>query len=295
MFAKKIIQSFYSNITKTSSSRRLCSQLATQTLPYKGQLIKISEIPNNQKTDKHLFGKQLQTTIENLQQNQMNSVWLDIPIENADFIKYVHEQFGFDFHHVNGNNSVMKKWINPNSPDTIPVPLTTHQIACAGLVTNKNKEMLVIKEGKRHNNIPIQWKLPGGLLDVGENIEDGVEREVFEETGVQGEFQSVLGFWNKHDLSPWGQSDIYVVSHLTTEETDIPNIDCNELSKARWMSIKQFIENENHPLVNPILQKYFNWDTVYLNKNKNKNKNKLGLKRIDVNWQDHRGLCPTYI
>lgn len=33
-----------------------------------------------------------------------------------------------------------------------------------------------------------EWGYPGGLLDEGETIKNGAEREVYEETGVKGEF-----------------------------------------------------------------------------------------------------------
>ena len=38
------------------------------------------------------------------------------------------------------------------------------------------------------------WKLPGGLVETGETIEDACVREVWEETGVKCKFQSVVAF-----------------------------------------------------------------------------------------------------
>jgi ADP-ribose pyrophosphatase YjhB (NUDIX family) len=36
--------------------------------------------------------------------------------------------------------------------------------------------------------------MPGGLLETGEGIQDAVNREVWEETGVKTKFTSILGF-----------------------------------------------------------------------------------------------------
>jgi len=38
------------------------------------------------------------------------------------------------------------------------------------------------------------WKLPGGLVENGESIEQAAIREVWEETGVKTKFVSILGF-----------------------------------------------------------------------------------------------------
>lgn len=32
------------------------------------------------------------------------------------------------------------------------------------------------------------WKFPGGYVDKGETVKMGIEREVVEETGVEGQF-----------------------------------------------------------------------------------------------------------
>ncbi|WP_408622505.1 NUDIX domain-containing protein [Celerinatantimonas yamalensis] len=38
------------------------------------------------------------------------------------------------------------------------------------------------------------YRLPGGHIELGEKIETAIIREALEKTGVQAEFQSILGF-----------------------------------------------------------------------------------------------------
>jgi len=38
------------------------------------------------------------------------------------------------------------------------------------------------------------WKLPGGLVETGESIQEAAIREVWEETGIKTKFVSILGF-----------------------------------------------------------------------------------------------------
>ena len=59
--------------------------------------------------------------------------------------------------------------------------LPTHIIAAAGVVLNENGELLLVNT-PRHG-----WVFPGDIVEVGENLIDGVRREIFEETGVEAE------------------------------------------------------------------------------------------------------------
>ena len=57
--------------------------------------------------------------------------------------------------------------------------MPTHIIAAAGVVRNERDEILLVNT-PRHG-----WVFPGGIVEVGENVIDGVKREVMEETGVE--------------------------------------------------------------------------------------------------------------
>ncbi len=63
-------------------------------------------------------------------------------------------------------------------------------IVGVGAVIVHNGEVLII----RRANPPLQgeWSIPGGALDLGEKLRDGVAREVREETGLDVEVGPVL-------------------------------------------------------------------------------------------------------
>lgn len=53
------------------------------------------------------------------------------------------------------------------------------------------------------------WKLPGGLADPGEDFMQTARREVFEETGVDGEEMGIVTLRHSHGYR-FGQGDVYV-------------------------------------------------------------------------------------
>jgi 8-oxo-dGTP diphosphatase len=54
-----------------------------------------------------------------------------------------------------------------------------------GAVVVDGERVLLIRRG--HEPMKGQWSLPGGALEVGETLIDGVRREVLEETGLEVE------------------------------------------------------------------------------------------------------------
>ncbi|MGH3680365.1 MAG: NUDIX hydrolase [Natronosporangium sp.] len=70
-----------------------------------------------------------------------------------------------------------------------------HSVSVAAVVTNDDGQVLVIK--RRDTGA---WQLPGGVLELGERIEDGLRREVREETGVGIEPVRLTGVYKNMKL-----------------------------------------------------------------------------------------------
>jgi len=49
---------------------------------------------------------------------------------------------------------------------------------------NKKGEVLMLKRSSKSKKHPKEWDLPGGHIKKGENLNQGLEREVREETGI---------------------------------------------------------------------------------------------------------------
>lgn len=55
-------------------------------------------------------------------------------------------------------------------------------IVGVGAIILSNDMVLLVRRG--HAPLKGEWSLPGGALEVGETLEEGVKREVLEETGL---------------------------------------------------------------------------------------------------------------
>jgi 8-oxo-dGTP pyrophosphatase MutT (NUDIX family) len=63
----------------------------------------------------------------------------------------------------------------------------THIVAAGGYVEDKNGNILLVKTRNRG------WDTTGGQIEVGENIEDGVLREIMEESGIMASVRCLAG------------------------------------------------------------------------------------------------------
>ena len=65
-----------------------------------------------------------------------------------------------------------------------------HSVSVAGIVVDSDNRVLVIR---RDDNG--RWEAPGGVLELDESFEDGVRREVREETGLQVDVEQLTGVY----------------------------------------------------------------------------------------------------
>lgn len=63
-------------------------------------------------------------------------------------------------------------------------------IGVGGIVIDMHGHILLVKRGNEPRKG--HWSIPGGLLEVGETLVEGVKREILEETGLNVEPQAIV-------------------------------------------------------------------------------------------------------
>ncbi|KAI8495328.1 Nucleoside diphosphate-linked moiety X motif 6 [Branchiostoma belcheri] len=191
------------------------------------------------------FAGMLRNSLKQWKMEGKKAVWLKVPILQSRFVPVAASQ-GFQFHHADKDYSMLTAWL-PAGSCKIP-HFASHQVGVAGCVLREDtKEVLVVQDRNRETSH--MWKLPGGLSDPGEYFGETAVREVFEETGIQSEFQSILTIRQLHNYpGAFGKSDLYIVCRLRALGHVIDHC-TEEIIGCKWMDVSELATSQSTSLI----------------------------------------------
>jgi 8-oxo-dGTP diphosphatase len=115
-----------------------------------------------------------------------------------------------------------------------PRPMVTVDAVVFTKIDDKTK-VLLINRGKEP--FKGKWALPGGFIDMDEELEDAVVRELEEETGLRGVLLEQMRTFGTIGRDPRGrQISIAFMGIATEEQTRIKAGD--DAAKAQWFDIE---------------------------------------------------------
>lgn len=205
---------------------------------YDGVTIDSSTIPDSLEE----FEEELGYLVNHLENKKL--LWIKLDIEDSRFIPLL-TGYGFVFHHCNERDLTLLKRLVQNP--VIPTP-KNHTLG-VGAVVFDGERLLVIKD-----RIYQKYKLPGGHIDDRENISTALIREVYEETGIRVEFDSIISLGH---FSPgqFNESNLYVICRATPLTKVIDIQDTEEIIDARWLEVGEFLScDEIHPYNKSLVQ-----------------------------------------
>jgi len=105
-----------------------------------------------------------------------------------------------------------------------------HSVSVAGVVVRDDGRVLAIRRADNGT-----WEPPGGVLELSETLEDGVRREVYEETGVKVSVERLTGVYKNMT-----RGIVALVFRCRPEEGEAqPSA---EATAVRWLSREQIAE-----------------------------------------------------
>ena len=113
------------------------------------------------------------------------------------------------------------------------------QIRVTGILINDNK-ILLVKQKISPNRA---WSLPGGRVDAGEQLDEAIIRELFEETGLKVKVEKLLYVCDKTDSKPPILHITFLLTKISGEITLPTNeFDDNPITDVKYIEFSKLVE-----------------------------------------------------
>ena len=110
------------------------------------------------------------------------------------------------------------------------------KIVLTGILKDDN-EFLIVKRNENDELYPGAWEFPGGHLESGETIKDGLKRELFEEIGFNEEFDPIITHYYDEIKNKNGNLiyNLEIDFIINVNKNDINVILSNEHCDYKWV------------------------------------------------------------
>jgi 8-oxo-dGTP diphosphatase len=107
-----------------------------------------------------------------------------------------------------------------------------------GAIIVEKERVLLVKRG--HAPLAGEWSIPGGVLELGEALEEAVVREAWEETGLRVETAGLLGVYNRvlRDAQERTLYHYVLIDFLCHRVSGEPQA-AGDAAEVRWFSLNE--------------------------------------------------------
>jgi 8-oxo-dGTP diphosphatase len=116
-----------------------------------------------------------------------------------------------------------------------PRPMVTVDAAVFAFFKNEAKLLLINRANEPFKG---KWALPGGFVNIDEELEDAVVRELQEETGLTGVHLEQMHTFGRCGRDPRGRQITIVFMGIATKGQDKIKAG-DDAAKARWFDLKK--------------------------------------------------------
>jgi 8-oxo-dGTP diphosphatase len=119
--------------------------------------------------------------------------------------------------------------------------MTEYYMAAHGLI-RKNNQFLVTRRSIVNDYMPLKWDIPGGFVESGESVEDGLKREITEETNIEVSIDKIIYVYT--NLSQLPKKQVFQAVYLCEYVAGEICINPEEHDQFAWISKEQMFELE---------------------------------------------------
>jgi 8-oxo-dGTP diphosphatase len=134
-----------------------------------------------------------------------------------------------------------------------------HPILGVGGVVIHGNRVLLIRRGREP--LKGEWSIPGGMLELGESLEDGVKREVLEETGLKVRPLKVLTVFDRIQKNGERVQYHYVIVDYVCRPTGGRLKSGSDVLDARWVEREELARYQITPKAAAVIADAFDWVT----------------------------------
>lgn len=125
-------------------------------------------------------------------------------------------------------------------PEAVKREYPDRPIVGVGGVVVQNGRVVLVRRAKAPRKG--EWSIPGGMLELGETLRDGVAREIEEETGLKVKSEEVLDVFDSIVIDADGKTQYHyvLVDYLCSViEGDLRA--ASDVSEARWATLEEVL------------------------------------------------------
>ena len=152
-----------------------------------------------------------------------------------------------------------------------PRPMVTADAAVFGFFAGKAKLLLVNRKNEPFKG---KWCLPGGFVNIDEELEDAVARELAEETGLAGMSLKQIHTFGNVGRDPRGRVITVTFMGIVTEGQNKLKAG-DDAAKVRWFDIEKLPKDlafDHNEVVRFAIKKFKKRKTYRLNVKRQRNK-----------------------
>jgi len=135
--------------------------------------------------------------------------------------------------------------------------MPTHIVAVGGIVENDQGDILLVKT--RDGG----WVFPGGQVEVGETLIDGLSREIKEESGIDTVVTQMIGVYSNTSTYKWHDGITDVPTKVIFDFICIPVggelTTSDETSDSRWVKKNEVLDLIIAPAIRTRYQAYLDF------------------------------------